>query len=125
MRASSGSRTGSEQGSSESDTLIPSSPGDDTMPAFEKGTEVDAPDQPVKFRKFLYSLKLCKFLLAFAIPASVGCEVACLLLWLKSDWRVQHAGTPEKVAKIAVTVSNAIGVALTVRSSYSPAASFP
>ena len=115
MRASS-SRATSEPGSSESDTLIPSSPPLHDDVYVEKNTEIDEPDKPVKFKDFLYSVKINKALLAIGLPACIAFEVLHLLYWRKTDW--QPAGKPEKIANVGVLVTDAIGVGLTVSTAW-------
>ncbi|ORX40310.1 hypothetical protein BD324DRAFT_607321 [Kockovaella imperatae] len=116
MRASASSRTGSEPGSSESDTLIPSSPPPtddrqhDNGIYVEKSSDIDEPDRPVKFRSFLLHVKATKALLVLCIPACIAFEVLHLFFWIQAHWT--PAGKIDKVANLAVLITDAIGVGM-------------
>lgn len=79
--------------------------------------QIDAADRPIRLPEFMQNVRLCKSLLAAALPGALGVEIAFLLVSLGSDWRGQVDSTTKevKMALFGGIVSDAAGVGLTVR----------
>jgi len=103
--------------SSESDTLLPS-PADSNLDDTEKRRVIDQPDLPTKFEGFLRNVAVCKWMLGLALPAATGLEIAHLVVGLNARRpKTGSWGTEERTLVIRETISDAVGVALTVRAS--------
>jgi len=100
---------------SESDTLLPSP----TASAYDSPAQrklIDEPDLPTHFTSFTRNVKVCKGLLGLFLPASLGLEIAHLIVRTSSPRHdVDGWGRAESMEVIGETLMDGAGVALTVR----------
>ena len=103
--------------SSESDTLLPSSPAESHYDATIQHKAIDEPDVPTYFTQFIRNVTACKWLLGLLLPATMGLEIAHLVLALRRrpGW-VEVWDEQQRIEVRRENATDIVGVVLSVRS---------